>query len=370
MPMNIKRNASSRPWQARFVKAVAPQHREATVAQAVARGRLFLWAMLLGPALTIVLLAAQASGSSAQSGWHIEVVDAASFLVGDASLALDPTGRPHISFTQAISGVIPSPVRLRDTSLIDAAWLTTTVDDNFAGNSSMAAGAAERLYASYHFGVIPEEMGLRLATRSGNSWGSEVVESAEGEFPLGLHSSLALDSNEAPHISYTGLRNNELRYAHREATTATRLSTLQIRSWRWPARPDPWWAVAALVAIVTLAAIALTNRTTYQSTHLTSRGATATPAATKPPTPAAPPTPTITPTSPPTATPAGPAPPIQVAAGGSHTCAVIETDGIACWGYTICGQLGDGSTQDRTIPVHVAGFGVVVRRYLPLILKQ
>lgn len=438
--MNIKRNASSRPWQDRSVKAVAPQHREATAAQAVAGGRLLLWAMLLGPALTILLLSAQASGSSAESGWHIEVVDAASFLVGDTALALDPTARPHIayrssapsvvryarkdgaiwqietvdgvdgrdislaldhderphiayandglrhawrtggdwqietidgapgsgrdtsltidpaghpaiaftgpqdnprliyahitasgwqtetidaaggaypslqfdasgrphvsytrndlfhavnmgegwevtavavcpvfdsvssslafdsagrpniSYSDVISGAIPSPVILRHAYLAGTAWMTTTVDDNFAGNSSLVAGASERMMASYHFGAIPEEMGLRLATRFSATWGSEIVESGEGAFSLGLHSSLALDSNEAPHISYIGRHNNELRYAHREATTATRLSILQARSWRWTAHPGLWRTTAALAAMVTLAAVVWRRR--------------------------------------------------------------------------------------------------------------
>ena len=173
-----------------------------------------------------------------------------------SSLAFDSAGRPNISFTDGI----PGPVILRHAYLAGTSWMTTTVDNNFAGNSSLAAGASERMMASYHFGVIPEEMGLRLATRSGGTWGSETVESGEGEFSLGLHSSLALDSDEAPHISYTGRHNNELRYAHREATTATRLSILQARSWRWTAHPGLWRTAAALAAIVTLAAVAWRNR--------------------------------------------------------------------------------------------------------------
>jgi alpha-tubulin suppressor-like RCC1 family protein len=59
-----------------------------------------------------------------------------------------------------------------------------------------------------------------------------------------------------------------------------------------------------------------------------------------------------------------------VAAGTRHTCAVVQEDRLTCWGRNDYGQLGDGSMQDRTIPVHVAGFGVDIRRYLPLILHQ
>lgn len=194
-------------------------------------------------------------------GWEVTAVTVCPIFdsVG-SSLAFDSAGRPNISYSDIISGTIPGTVILRHAYLAGTAWMTTTVDDNFAGNSSLAAGASERMMASYHFGAIPEEMGLRLATRSGGTWSSEIVESAAGEFSLGLHSSLALDSNEAPYISYIGLHNNELRYAHREATTATRLSILQAKSWRWTAHPGRWWTAAALAAIVALAAVVWRSR--------------------------------------------------------------------------------------------------------------
>ncbi len=58
-----------------------------------------------------------------------------------------------------------------------------------------------------------------------------------------------------------------------------------------------------------------------------------------------------------------------VAAGMRHTCAVIHEDRLTCWGRNEYGQLGDGSTEDRSTPVHVAGFGSG-SRYLPMILHQ
>ena len=45
----------------------------------------------------------------------------------------------------------------------------------------------------------------------------------------------------------------------------------------------------------------------------------------------------------------------QVAAGDGYTCA-MKTDGtVWCWGANSSGQLGDGSTTDRTRPVQVVG---------------
>ena len=42
-----------------------------------------------------------------------------------------------------------------------------------------------------------------------------------------------------------------------------------------------------------------------------------------------------------------------VAAGHAHTCAILDDGSLKCWGDNTHGQLGDGSTTDRTSPVLV-----------------
>jgi len=44
---------------------------------------------------------------------------------------------------------------------------------------------------------------------------------------------------------------------------------------------------------------------------------------------------------------------IDVAAGGFHSCAVLETGRAKCWGDNLRGQLGDGTNIDRLTPVFV-----------------
>jgi alpha-tubulin suppressor-like RCC1 family protein len=41
---------------------------------------------------------------------------------------------------------------------------------------------------------------------------------------------------------------------------------------------------------------------------------------------------------------------VWVALGRNHTCAVIDTTGVQCWGRNHGGQLGDGTTTDRSTP--------------------
>ncbi|MFN8489082.1 MAG: cohesin domain-containing protein [Caldilineaceae bacterium] len=45
----------------------------------------------------------------------------------------------------------------------------------------------------------------------------------------------------------------------------------------------------------------------------------------------------------------------MIAAGGYHTCAMLTTGGVQCWGDNYTGQLGDGTTTGRTTPGNVAG---------------
>ena len=44
-----------------------------------------------------------------------------------------------------------------------------------------------------------------------------------------------------------------------------------------------------------------------------------------------------------------------ISGGSDHTCAVLSAGNIDCWGYNLFGQLGNGSTTNSSTPVQVSG---------------
>jgi alpha-tubulin suppressor-like RCC1 family protein len=45
-----------------------------------------------------------------------------------------------------------------------------------------------------------------------------------------------------------------------------------------------------------------------------------------------------------------------ISAGGSHTCALLSTGAVECWGYNADGNLGNGDTTNSDLPILVSGF--------------
>ncbi|MBN1439621.1 MAG: hypothetical protein JW929_09450 [Anaerolineales bacterium] len=48
-------------------------------------------------------------------------------------------------------------------------------------------------------------------------------------------------------------------------------------------------------------------------------------------------------------------------AGDDHTCALLSDGRVKCWGFNLYGQLGDGTAENRSAPVEVAGLHGAVK---------
>jgi hypothetical protein len=141
------------------------------------------------------------------STWHFQDVEVGGPL--DAylytSLALDSTGRPHVSYYSFGSADL---VYAR---LDTGGWYTSTVDavGDVGKYTSLALDSNDRPHIAY-FNETGDD--LKYAYHSGRGW---QVMTLDNNDILGQHTSLALDSNDRPHISYYGTYPFQgLKYAH------------------------------------------------------------------------------------------------------------------------------------------------------------
>ena len=62
-----------------------------------------------------------------------------------------------------------------------------------------------------------------------------------------------------------------------------------------------------------------------------------------------------------------------VAGGGGHSLGLKDTTCLFAWGRNGSGQLGDGTTTDRTTPVQVSGgcgwWGITPRVFIPIVYR-
>ena len=160
------------------------------------RETVFIFLILVLP--IVVVLTPFSPPASAQSGWIIEVVDSGGDTGWETSLALDSRDRPHISYLDV------TDCSLKYATWDGTLWRITTVDPTGlcgCGGTSIAIDSQDQPWIAYKWtdslGTIRN---IKLAHWNGSAWVFQVVN------PLGVYAgqfpSLALDSQDRPHVAY------------------------------------------------------------------------------------------------------------------------------------------------------------------------
>ncbi|MFX1263018.1 MAG: PKD domain-containing protein [Promethearchaeota archaeon] len=155
-----------------------------------------------------------------QMDWSIETIDQGGSDVGlYTSIVLDSNNHPHISYFDRTSGA------LKYAKYTGTQWEIETIETidyaTYYGYavtfySSIALDSNDYPHISYNEGFTSYGS-LKYAKWTGNEWSIETVDSW-GSSGFGEFSSLAIDSTDKPHISYKG-NGWEVRYAHWTGST-------------------------------------------------------------------------------------------------------------------------------------------------------
>jgi hypothetical protein len=153
----------------------------------------------------------QVASQHSAGGWITAVVDRSGEAGQDSSLVLDAAGYPHISYHAADYGGALARSRLEYTWRDTAGWHRETVDTKrytgWGWGSSLALDADGRPHISY---LHNESESIRYAYRDGDGWHVETVDPSTWNVSA---TSLALDPLGNPHVAYIA---NGLRHAYRD----------------------------------------------------------------------------------------------------------------------------------------------------------
>lgn len=142
--------------------------------------------------------------------WSSQTVDHVGPSGGHTDLALDHLGWPHISYYAGAAGDRPDQVgRLRYASWNGGSWVTETVDSagDVGTRTSLALDEQDRPHISY---LDVSRGALKYAAWADGAWHLAMVDGAAG---VGSYSSLALDASGTPQIAYYDSGRGDLKFA-------------------------------------------------------------------------------------------------------------------------------------------------------------
>ena len=137
--------------------------------------------------------------------WKVETVDEAFGVGSYASLALDSSSDPHISYYDETNGDLKYAYRN------NGDWEIQTVDTSgdVGWRTALILDSSNNPHIIYYMVNSSTTLKLKYATRTGGVWNIQIIDTVG---TTGLQNSIALDSVGYPHISYYYF--GDLKYAH------------------------------------------------------------------------------------------------------------------------------------------------------------
>jgi hypothetical protein len=149
------------------------------------------------------------SSCSSASSWSKVTVDSSSGDVGKyGSIAIDSNDALHISYRDSTLDDLKYAT-CSSSCTSASSWTISTIDSvgNVGSRTSIAIDSNDAVHISYH---DITNGALKYATDQTGSWANTTVDSVG---TVGKYTSIAIDSNDVVHISYYDATNKDLKYA-------------------------------------------------------------------------------------------------------------------------------------------------------------
>lgn len=151
------------------------------------------------------------------TSWNIETVESTGNVGRHTSITLDTSNYPHISY----QGADGADSILNYAKWTGSSWNIDTADSSLGVGlyTSIELDSQNYAHISYYNsrGVNGYGIDLQYVKWTGSSWSEEIVDKVD---IVGTYTSLVLDGNDYPHISYTyGMFGRDLKYAYWTGST-------------------------------------------------------------------------------------------------------------------------------------------------------
>ena len=140
------------------------------------------------------------------SSWRIEIVDSDGSVGLYSAIAIDSNDRPHISYFDDTN------YDLKYAHWDGSSWQIETVDSDgsIGWFPSMAIDSSDKIHISHgKFNDLRADWNLNYTTNASGEW---VVETVDGDGSIGWFPSIAVDSSDNVHMSYSDGDNEDLKY--------------------------------------------------------------------------------------------------------------------------------------------------------------